>query len=258
MGTNMFKSMRYWLTACDLGRPDKVEKGKTQSFKLTNAAKLIQQYDPYLEDYGTLWVVHSQLASNRDMARFWYTVFNELPNREFNENRLVNGQEDLLQREGELRVTESSIRKDANCFMRTYLPSILRRKGGSVDDGLDCPLSTLGLAREAGFPGMYKFRVGDHKNLPTDVFAYVLFRFKERMRPEDITVSLEDIRWKPLSPGRLLCLDNRAILLRLEELEAAKGWVRLNRAAGLNMVTFEDIKSSEVLESYYKDDRLNY
>ncbi len=33
---------------------------------------MINEYDPYLEGQGTLWVVHTLLDSNRELAMFWY------------------------------------------------------------------------------------------------------------------------------------------------------------------------------------------
>lgn len=253
VGSNMRKSILYWLRACGLAEPDKVHRGVIQSMELTPLGKLIREYDPYLEDQGTLWLVHTGLASNQELARFWYWAFNEIPNRHFNEGRLVVLVQELLERYGLDSVRESSLRKDANCFIRTYLPAAIRSNRAGPEDSLDCPLSALGLVSNAGLPGMYKFRTGEHRNLPTALFAYVLYRFKELDSPELPMVSLEDIRWKPLSPGRILCLDNRAISQRLEELENLTNLVRVTRTAGLNMVSLDDKKTSlNVLESYYQ------
>ena len=180
-------------------------------------------------------------------------MFNEAPHRDFNEDRLVALVQELLEREELEPVTESSLHKDATCFIRTYLPAALRSKRPSAADSLDCPLSALGLIREVGLPGMYKFRIGEHRNLPTGLFAYVLYRFKEIISPNLAIVSLEDLRWRPHSPGRLLCLDNRTILQRLEELENRTSLARVIRTAGLNMVALDEEKTSfEVLESYYR------
>ena len=111
----------------------------------------------------------------------------------------------------------------------------------------------MGLVREAGLPGMFKFRIGEHRNLPTGLFAYVLYRFKEEVSPTLPMVSLEDLRWELLSPGRLLCLDNRAILQRLKELEIRTSLARVIRTAGLNMVALDEEKTSiDILESYYR------
>ena len=66
-------------------------------------------------------------------------------------------------------------------------------------------------------------------------------------------LSLEDTRWAHLSPGRLLCLDNRAILGYLEELEATTSWARVMRTAGLNMVSLsEDFGAIDILREYYE------
>ena len=122
IGINMRMSMLYWLRASGLANPDLVERGIVRSLALSSTSELIRQYDPYLEDQGTLWLVHILLASNREMATFWYWAFNQAPHRDFNEDRLVALAQELLERDELKSVTESSLRKDASCFIRTYLP----------------------------------------------------------------------------------------------------------------------------------------
>ena len=252
MGINMRKSLLYWIQATGLARPDQIQRGNTRSLALTESAVLIRRRDPYLEDVGTLWLIHVNLASNEERATLWYWMFNEFPQREFNEDRLVAMAEDRLTEQGAAAMTESSVRKDASCFVRTYLPAASRTKRLTSAEDLDCPLSTLGLLREAGMPGMYKFRIGQHRNLPTALFAYVLYRYREMVSPDLPMLSLEDIRWTPKSPGRLLCLDNRAILEYLEELEHTTRLAQVIRTAGLNMVALVDGTTSlDILRSYY-------
>jgi hypothetical protein len=252
MGINMRKSLVYWIQAAGLANPDDVLRGNTRSLALTPTAKLILEYDPYFEDVGTLWLIHMLLASNRKFATLWYWAFNELAHRDFDEGRITASAQELLQRDGIEYIQESSIRKDASCFIRTYLPAAARSTRVTGEDSLDCPLSTLGLIREAGMPGMFKFRIGHHRSLPTELFTYALYRFKEEVNPNEPMISFEDVRWKPLSPGRLLCLDDRAIFDYLEELENTTPYARMIRTAGLNVISLDaDTTSDGILTAYY-------
>ena len=101
-------------------------------------------------------------------------------------------------------------------------------------------------------PGMFKFRIGHHRSLPTELFTYALYRFKEEVNPNEPMISFEDVRWKPLSPGRLLCLDDRAIFDYLEELENTTPYARMIRTAGLNVISLDaDTTSDGILTAYY-------
>ena len=61
IGSNMVKSLRYWLQTVGLTTEPAYGK-KEQS--LTDFGKLVKQYDPYIEELGTLWLLHYHLAKN--------------------------------------------------------------------------------------------------------------------------------------------------------------------------------------------------
>ena len=72
------------------------------------------------------------------------------------------------------------------------------------------------------------------------------------MRPDQEVLNLEELRWAPLSPGRLLCLDTDSILESVESLQQRYQSIRLTRTAGLNTVTIErDVQSFDLLADYY-------
>src|SRR3990172_6129188 len=77
VGKNMVSSIRYWLQATGLAIPSEHRvDGRTQ-LKWTTLARFIVERDPYLEDIATLWLLHLELSSARDVATFWYWAFNE-------------------------------------------------------------------------------------------------------------------------------------------------------------------------------------
>jgi hypothetical protein len=255
----MLKALTYWLQATNLVRTQATGDRYRLPMRLTEIGELVDAHDPFLEDAGTLWLLHVELASNQRLATFWYLAFNEFPQRDFTEDRLVQGVEQFLLDNGMPGVACHSLQKDARCFVRTYLPT--RDRGHKIisEDTLDCPLSLLGLVREGLFTGQFRFNFGQHRNLPPELFAYTLYRFRERTCPDEVVLALEDLRWAPLSPGRLLCLDNRALLEFLEELEHRTSKVHLVRTAGLNMVTLEGgIQACDLLREYYVGSRIQH
>ena len=69
IGANMVKSLRYWLQA--IGVTQEPSNGKrTQA--LTPFGQLVFAHDKYIEEIGTLYLLHYKLASNKDMATSWY------------------------------------------------------------------------------------------------------------------------------------------------------------------------------------------
>ena len=58
IGSNMVKSLRYWMKAFGLTN--------VQGTELSDVGKLIAKYDPYLENMFSLWIMHSHIAKNKE------------------------------------------------------------------------------------------------------------------------------------------------------------------------------------------------
>ena len=252
VGKNILRSISYWVQATGLVEPDANTKGLRPPLIETPLASLIRKYDPYLEDDATLWALHIQLASNRSKATFWYFAFNEFSQREFTEERIVKAVRAFLDDHGVDSIAESSLHKDARCWIRTYLPSRTQNSKSAFDDSLDSPLTSLNLLKQSPLSGHYQFQVGPPGNISPLVFAYSLYHFRQLSEGDAGIASLEDLRWAPYSPGRLLGLDMRSILDYLERLEAQTSYVRLIRTAGLSVVSLQDdIDPLSILAHYY-------
>ena len=70
MGSNMVKSLRYWMQATQLTTESSV-KGRSRAQTLTDFAQIIRENDPYMEELGTLWLLHYKLATNKELATAW-------------------------------------------------------------------------------------------------------------------------------------------------------------------------------------------
>ena len=51
---------------------------------LSDFARLVRKYDPYVELELTWWLIHYHIASDENEATSWYYLFNLLPVMEFN------------------------------------------------------------------------------------------------------------------------------------------------------------------------------
>ena len=77
IGSNMVKSLRYWLQVT--GLTSEPNSGKRyQSF--TDLGKSIFTNDRYIEETGTLCLLQYKIASNYEGVTAWYYFFNEFNN----------------------------------------------------------------------------------------------------------------------------------------------------------------------------------
>ena len=103
VGTNMVKSIRYWMQACGL----LVKDGNKEI--LSDMAEIIYMNDPYLEDIFSLWILHSNITKNIEQATVWYMFFNRFNVDSFNKADMQKKmQQELFNYVGQ-QVTESSL-----------------------------------------------------------------------------------------------------------------------------------------------------
>ena len=88
IGTNMVKSLRYWMQA--VGLAEELRENNVTVQRLTNFANIVWEYDKYLEEEGTIWLIHYNLATNNDLATTWYWFYNEFNVKEFTKDDFVN------------------------------------------------------------------------------------------------------------------------------------------------------------------------
>ena len=63
-------------------------------------------------------------------------------------------------------IAETSLKRDVEVFLRTYVAS-RQSRGEIAEDSLDCPLIDLGLITQASNGHAYRFRRGANRNCPT-------------------------------------------------------------------------------------------
>lgn len=116
IGANMVKALRYWLQAVKLTTEPNAGR-REQSF--TPFGEIVFKNDPYIEEMGTLWLLHYMLASNKDEATAWYFFYNEFKQSEFNKEDFVKQLSNYIMINGE-EVSERSLEDDYNCIINTY------------------------------------------------------------------------------------------------------------------------------------------
>ena len=260
VGKNMVRSIRHWCLA--IGLLEKADKVKTthslQPTTLATSLLTDNGWDPYLEDIGTLWLLHWQLVSNLERALIWFLTFSAFLEADFNKKHLIafiTKQVEILG----VRTTTGTIEREVDCCLRSYVPARIV-KGVISEDSLDCPLAELDLVRYFPESGSYQFNVGPKISLPNEVFGYALLKFLPGLIHNRRTVAMEECVYHLGSPGQIFKLDENSVMEYLEWLEVnTHGSLRLHETAGLRQIYLGDnldkeweFKASQLLESYYE------
>lgn len=244
IGANMVKSLRYWLPVV----------GLTQSPKgrgiqhLTDLGEIIYSCDPYIEEKGTLWLLHYNLAKQADLATSWYFFFNHFQLSEF-------GKDDFaaeLMKYAKMNDCDPPIRSlidDFNCLISTYMPR--HKTVSSKDDpesNMECPLSELGLIDyQNKKERTYKKAIpAIHTIDPLIAVAVIVDNANGRTE-----IPLTEIQNKEGNLGRVFNLDTITLLTVLNTAEQA-GYVKIVRTAGLDVLHITTNNTFlECVQQYY-------
>ena len=122
VGKNMVASIRHWTTSCDIiEEPDKEDSVKTT----TLGQKLfgnngIKGIDPYMEHPATLWLIHWKLAAQpkkNNLVLGFRAIIRQSPSPVICSCKKIGR---LAQDRAWPRVSNTTIKNDVACFIRTY------------------------------------------------------------------------------------------------------------------------------------------
>jgi hypothetical protein len=244
VGKNMVESMRHWAVAADVIAPgDEKNSLKTTPF----GQRLLNNdgWDPYLEHPSSLWLIHWNLCGSIKETKgsikevngstgktTWYWVFSHYTNPVFERDNLAKALCKISAEAGWKNVSPNTIKRDVECFVRTYAPRPIKSKEAH-EDALECPLVELGLIKSTGSRDGFRLVRGRKGSLTNGVFLYALKEFWQK-HSDSTTLSLEALMHEPGSPGRVFLLDDDDISDRLGQIEElTQGEIRWSETAGL-------------------------
>ncbi|MCC6363049.1 MAG: DUF4007 family protein [Bryobacterales bacterium] len=254
VGRNMVRSIRHWGLATGILTEEPKSRGTRLA--VTEFGNLIMGasgFDPYMEDPSTLWALHWNILRQEQRCTTWHYVFNSFPSSEFTRGALTQFVVDEAGRSDADGLAESSIRRDVEVFLRTYVGSSDTRRAGLGEDAFDCPLSELGLIEARQGSDLYQLQRSQKSTLADHVFLYALCDFWNGISQAQQTLAFSEIAYRKGSPGIVFRLDENSIGDRLERLdELTKGKLTYTETAGLRQVyKHADIDLRELLEQYY-------
>jgi len=246
IGSNMVKSLRYWLPAVGLTEEPKT-RIRAQSF--TSLAELIWKNDTYLEEVGTLWLLHYCLATNKDNATAWYYFFNEFKLTEFQKEDFVQMLDNFAKIEYETSVAKTSLEDDFTCIINTY---VSRHKVNPdkvlPESNIDCPFGELGLIDLVDKKEKIYRKAQPSKNMlhPLIVLAIIINQSDGKNE-----IRIADLLNEKCNVGKVLNLDVVSLTSYLNQI-AQMGHIKVNRTAGLDMVKITtDLDYLNCIQAYY-------
>ena len=252
VGKNMVASMRHWAMVTGV-----IEELKDpRRFATTELGRRVfadDGLDPFMEDAATAWLVHWRLCGN-DTKTTWFWAFHHFPSLSFERDTLVQGLQKLAEDCHWTRASLATIRRDVSCFTRTYV-AYGTTGSYSFEDGLESPLTELGLIRPTGRRDGFRFVRGAKPNLGTGVFGLAVTEYWNRAFPNSNTLSFEALAHEPGCPGRAFQLEDNDIVEMLTALEqSTRGVYRWSETAGLKqLIRSRPLSGEEALELLAKD-----
>jgi hypothetical protein len=241
VGKNMVTAIRFWMRAFEMAN----DKGEVTDL----AQKLLDDkgWDPFLEDIGSLWLLHYHLvkAGYSSIARI---IFKDLRDRtpEFNAKSYSDF---VLAEKG--KVKESTLEKDFGVFLRNYHS----KESGEIDDlsGLLADLELVGVSKvEAEVDAkrkerkVYYIERKKRASLPLPILLYaILDAF-----PEGVSFNLNTLM-DPI--GKTFALDKEGLYEMLAELKTIDKSITVSREAGVVELQFTKARPDRwtVLKNYY-------
>ena len=256
VGKNMVRSIHHWCQVSRLIENDTMRLNQRRRFVPTQFGNSIfadDGFDPYFEDEATLWFIHWQIAMNMSRATTWFWAFSIFSQNEFGRDTFIAELINWVERNTRNRISENSIKRDVDCFFRTYVPSRLT-KTTIMEDTFDCPLVELNLISDSSDGNTYRFYRGPKPSLPIEIFAAALSEFWDAHFSGNNTLTFANIAYAPRSPGRTFLLDEDSLAEYLDRLDnLTKGMLRYDETAGVKQVYRQrQVDPVQLLNSYYQ------
>jgi hypothetical protein len=203
VGKNMVTAIRYWLKA--FGLLDHNERP-------SDLARLIfsnKGWDPYLENEGTLWLLHFQLTK-AGTASIFNIIFNELRKAkpEFEEKHFYS----IVSNFG--KFSEATLSKDYSVFKNTYAVSASNKS--EIEDSYSGILTELGLLTSKKTSSKNEALVIESKRRPEIPAQIILYAILENQ--EGDSLSFDKLYNEKNSVGSVFALNREGLMEKLEEL----------------------------------------
>jgi len=252
VGKNMVSSIRFWMKAFGVtdNNDDVIEESAS--------ALILDEYDPYLEDPASLWILHHELVRT-GRASLYNLFFNQFRKEraEFTKEQLLRFIKRVCIENGQdYEQMENTINTDVNIFIRTYNRPLNINK--NIEDEFSSILIDLNLLKVIRTLDddksiiNYSIESSDRDEIPWQVILYSILTFSDEK-----LISFNDLMVKPNSPGLIFAMTASGLMKKIAEIESnVKGIVFIDdngiRELQINKKLSNKNLSKEQLTNYYK------
>jgi len=201
----------------------------------TELGMVVHRYDPFLDDLGTLWLLHYLVSSDER-----YVVWNRLVNQVIHGNDCFSTAiarpyfDDLSQFYSEGSMNKH-LRKEMGAVWNAYTEQALRY---------------LNYIRAESDQVYLR---GDPEPVPPQVFCAAALSYRDRFAPKAVTLDVSLLAKAANAPGRVFGLTERQVRDLLEEVKRL-GYLYVETRADLDQVRFrEDYDFLGVIRRYYEE-----
>ena len=240
VGKNMVASIKFWLKAIGLLKDAGLVALAKHLFDDDNGK------DPYLEDIGTLWLLHFLLIQT-DYATIYKTTFVDYHRQRniIEKSKLQNYIKHICFDETGYKnlYNDNTVKRDIGVMLHNYCA----KNGGNVNiedsNSLFAPLNLICETEK----NTYRFNYDTRSDVPSLIFLYaLLIKFEGRN-----SISFEDITELAL----IFCLTNNDLLDIINYLcDLYPSEIVFSDVAGIKELQFRaTLNSIDVLDRYYEE-----
>jgi hypothetical protein len=247
VGKNMVTAIRYWARCFGILEGD----------ELTPFAKKLldkEGWDPYLEDHGSLWLLHHRLVTS-GIASIYSIIFNELIRErpEFAAEHFLK----FIDQRKEEEYNPNTLGEDFTVFYRTYFADF---KSGDLEESFTGILSELDILKKVkksflDKEGKTKEREvwlierSQRTDLPLHILLYCILT----SNPASMSIGFERLYSEPNEVGSVFALSKEGLTIALQRLADMKDYgITFSNEAGIRELQFKKrLNPEKILEDYY-------
>lgn len=237
LGNNMVKSLRYWMRVFGLTNDSGTQ--------LSQFGELVAEYDRYIEDVFSLWIMHSNISKDIHNATTWHIYFNRCDADDLDKNQIhrILFREILKYTEGK-NPSEKSLDSDIDVLLNMYSK---RKEKDDPEDKSVSPFSQLELIKNSS--GKYSKM---HPSARIFNEYIVLYEIACLINGEE-GLSIERLLDGENGLAKIYNLSSVMSNELLDRLDAA-GYIRVDRTAGLDMIyPIKSLNANEIIREYYEN-----
>ncbi|MCZ4607357.1 DUF4007 family protein [Streptomyces sp. Lzd4kr] len=223
-GKSTVASMRFWSSAFKL--TDEIRHGPGRPSNVvatTRGLWLLDEdgADPYLEEDGSLFLLHWWLLAPPCLVPAWFYVFCLSPFSHLKPELLNSGIQRAAAASHWKRSPEAAtLHRDIRCLIRMYTPGSMHElPRTTLEDLADRPFSALGMMSAAPDGGVH-LSPSAGARAPAAVVAYACLDYASRFTPAAGSVSLGRLLHDDAGPGRVLRLQPASLRRALKAVAA--------------------------------------